>query len=276
MLARAGTLPFLVLLLYATWLWARRLLPSQAAAVLAVAILATVPPILGHAALATLDVAAAATMLLALYAMQLWMTSGQDRDALLAGLAAGAAVATKFSAVPFLGLSLPALALLQWMNGRRARAAGCAAAARRRAPAGVASRSPSLQPLAVVLLVYTPARSGCLRDRGALGLGGELPAVTARPGPYARGVAVTHVAAARVQGSLQRHHRGQGTQRRRPPLLSAGPHEPGWLVVLLLRGAGGEDTAAAAAGRSGGAVARWRATAGATATSGPRHRWCCW
>jgi hypothetical protein len=155
MLARLGTLPFLVLLLYATWLWARRLLPSLAAALMAVAILASVPPILGHAALATLDVAAAATLLVALYAMQLWMTRGRDRDALLAGVAAGVAIATKFSAVPFLGLALPALALLQWLNGRRARAAGAAPLppARRRWGGFLLA---TLAALAVVLLVYTP------------------------------------------------------------------------------------------------------------------------
>ena len=157
MLARAGTLPFLVLLLYSTWLWARRLLPSPAA-VLAVAILATVPPILGHAALATLDVAAAGTLLLALYAMQLWMSSGRDRDALLAGMASGVAIATKFSAVPFLGLSLPALALLQWLNGRRARAAGAAPPPPARTRWGGFLLA-ALAALAVVLLVYTPRAS---------------------------------------------------------------------------------------------------------------------
>ena len=60
-LARAGTLPFLVLLLLATWLWARRLFVADAAALLALVLLISVPPILGHAALATLDIAAAAT-----------------------------------------------------------------------------------------------------------------------------------------------------------------------------------------------------------------------
>ena len=74
-LARLGMLPFLVLLLYATWLWARRLLPSEGAALLAVVLTVSVPPILGHAALASLDVAAAATTLLALYALQCWMVS---------------------------------------------------------------------------------------------------------------------------------------------------------------------------------------------------------
>ncbi|TLZ28603.1 MAG: phospholipid carrier-dependent glycosyltransferase, partial [Gammaproteobacteria bacterium] len=112
-LARAGVLPFLALLLLATWLWARRLFASQGAALLSVLLLASVPAVLGHAALASLDVAAAATCLLALYALQLWLVSGRLRDAVRFGLAAGLAVGTKFSAVPFIGLALPALALVR-------------------------------------------------------------------------------------------------------------------------------------------------------------------
>jgi 4-amino-4-deoxy-L-arabinose transferase-like glycosyltransferase len=112
-LARAGVLPFLALLLLATWLWARRLFSSPGAALLSVLLLASVPAVLGHAALASLDVAAAATCLLALYTLQLWLVSARLRDATLFGLAAGLAVGTKFSAVPFIGLALPALALVQ-------------------------------------------------------------------------------------------------------------------------------------------------------------------
>jgi hypothetical protein len=118
-LARAGTLPFLVLLLFATWLWARRLMASEGAALLAVALLISVPPILGHAALATLDVAAAATTLLALYTLENWLTSGRWEEAVLFGVTAGIAVATKFSAVPFIGLSLLALAAVQGLNSWR-------------------------------------------------------------------------------------------------------------------------------------------------------------
>jgi hypothetical protein len=112
-LARLGMLPFLALLLVATWLWARRLLPSEGAALLAVVLLVSVPPVLGHAALASLDVAAAATMLLALYALQCWIVSARLRDAVFLGLASGFAVVTKFSGVPFIGVSLIALGLTQ-------------------------------------------------------------------------------------------------------------------------------------------------------------------
>jgi len=118
-LARAGVLPFLALLLFATWLWARRLFRSQGAALLSVLLLVSVPAVLAHAALASLDVAAAATCLLALYTLQLWVVSARLRDAALFGLAAGLAVGTKFSAVPFIGLALPALALVHTCVGWR-------------------------------------------------------------------------------------------------------------------------------------------------------------
>jgi 4-amino-4-deoxy-L-arabinose transferase-like glycosyltransferase len=141
-LARLGMLPFLALLLFATWLWARRLLPSEAAALLAVLLLVSVPPVLGHAALASLDVAAAATILLALYALQCWITSARRRDAVLFGLASGLAVVTKFSAVPFIAVSLIVLALAHWaVVARAARAPGALA------PGGpVAAPGPSALP----------------------------------------------------------------------------------------------------------------------------------
>ena len=118
-LARAGTLPFLVLLFLATWLWAHRLFESQLAALLAVAFLASVPPILGHAGLATLDVAAAGTAMLALYSLENWLKSGRWEEAVLFGFTSGIAVATKFSAVPFIALSLASLGLVQALNSWR-------------------------------------------------------------------------------------------------------------------------------------------------------------
>ena len=124
-LARLGMLPFLALLLVATWLWARRLLPSEGAALLAVVLLASVPPVLGHAALASLDVAAAATTLLALYALECWLSSARRSTAALFGLAAGVAVVTKFSSVPFIAVSLIVLTLTHaWLHGRAGVAAG--------------------------------------------------------------------------------------------------------------------------------------------------------
>lgn len=119
-LARLGTLPFFALLLFAAWLWARRVADSDHEALLAVLLLASVPPVLGHAALATLDVPAAATTLLALYLLQRWLMSTRRRDAILAGVAGGVAVGTKLSAIPFLGLG--ALVLFGALNSLRATA----------------------------------------------------------------------------------------------------------------------------------------------------------
>lgn len=119
-LARLGALPFLALLLFVTWLWARRMLAGEGAALLAVILLLSVPPVLGHAGLAALDVAAAATILLALYALDRWLDTPSARTAVLFGLASGLAVGTKFSAVPYIGLSLLALALTHWVLRARA------------------------------------------------------------------------------------------------------------------------------------------------------------
>ena len=119
-LARLGALPFLALLLFATWLWARRLMPSAAAALLPVALLASIPPVLGHGGLASLDVAAAATGLLAFYALQAWLIRGTWRAAVLFGLATGLAVVTKFSAVPFIALALVTLGGMQFLLARSA------------------------------------------------------------------------------------------------------------------------------------------------------------
>jgi hypothetical protein len=160
-LARLGMLPFLVLLLIATWLWARRLLSSDGAALLAVVLLISVPPVLGHAALASLDVAAAATTLVALYALQRWITSARLVDAALFGLTAGFAVVTKFSSVPFLAIALIVLALTHWaVAARGARApphpadAGAAAASWRTRTVGLLVAA--LVALLPVWIVYGP------------------------------------------------------------------------------------------------------------------------
>lgn len=115
-LARLGALPFLPLLLFAMWLWARRVLVSAGASLLAVLLLMSVPPILGHSALAALDVPAAATTLLALYLIHRWLESGSVAGAVWAGLSAGAAVATKLSALPFIGLGVLVLLAIRYVR----------------------------------------------------------------------------------------------------------------------------------------------------------------
>jgi hypothetical protein len=113
-LARAGALPFLALMIFVTYAWARRVLPP-AGALIASGFVATTPPVLGHAGLATLDVPAAATCLLALFAVQRWLESGSWRSGVGVGLAAALAIGTKLSAIPYLGLgALVLMGLSVW------------------------------------------------------------------------------------------------------------------------------------------------------------------
>ncbi len=102
-LARAGTLPFLALLIVVTYLWARTVL-GRGASLLAAGLLATTPTVLGHAGIATIDVAAAASCLLAIYAFRRWLETGRWRDAVVLGLAVGLALGVKMSAVPYGGI----------------------------------------------------------------------------------------------------------------------------------------------------------------------------
>ena len=87
--ARLGTLPFLVLLCVVTFLWARRWFCegfSEAAGFWAVLLLVCTSPILGHAGLATNDVACAAGAALALYQFLRWLEQPRDRAMSMVGL----------------------------------------------------------------------------------------------------------------------------------------------------------------------------------------------
>jgi hypothetical protein len=99
--ARFGTLPFLVLLCVVTFLWARRWF-SEAAGFWAVLLLVCTSPILGHAGLATNDVACAAGAALALYQFLRWLEQPRTARWLWWGFATAFAVLCKFSNIPFL------------------------------------------------------------------------------------------------------------------------------------------------------------------------------
>ena len=133
-LARLGVLPFLFLGSLIVFLWTRAIADPIAAAA-AVALFTLVPPILGHAGVATTDLALAATLPAAVFAL---VRAAERPSALriaLLAFALAAAVLTKFSAIPFLGaiamavvvmkrpsarvaLALPAAALLVWAGYR--------------------------------------------------------------------------------------------------------------------------------------------------------------
>jgi hypothetical protein len=110
--ARHGELLFFLILALAVWLWARRLCGESGAA-MATLLLVTNPNVLAHAGLATTDIAAAATTTLALCAAAWWIDRPTWGRTLLFAVAVGAAVASRLSAIAFLGGPLVACYVLR-------------------------------------------------------------------------------------------------------------------------------------------------------------------
>jgi 4-amino-4-deoxy-L-arabinose transferase-like glycosyltransferase len=116
-LARLGILPFFILACLVVWFWTKHLF-GRPAALVAVLLFSNIPPILGQAGLATTDMAAAATLASALYALTLYLETPTWRRSLLLGLALAAAVASKFSNIAFFPVSLLAFALFRALWNR--------------------------------------------------------------------------------------------------------------------------------------------------------------
>jgi hypothetical protein len=102
-LARLGSLPFFVLGCAVVFMWGWRWF-GPPAAVIALALFVCLPPILGHAALATNDMACAATVAFALYEFVRWLEKPDKRRAAWFGAAVALAFLSKFSSVLFLPL----------------------------------------------------------------------------------------------------------------------------------------------------------------------------
>jgi hypothetical protein len=105
--ARLGALPFFVLACIVVFLWAGRWF-SVNAAVWAVLLFSLLPPILGHAGLATVDMPCAAGVLFALYQFMRWIEEPTLRRSMYLGAALAGAVLCKLSSVPFLAACLGA------------------------------------------------------------------------------------------------------------------------------------------------------------------------
>ena len=100
-LARVGILPFFVLASMVVALWAH-LYGGALTCLISVMLFTTLPAILGHAGLATMDMAFAATLALALWALDMWLCSPTPIRSAVLGSAAGLAVLSKFPALIFL------------------------------------------------------------------------------------------------------------------------------------------------------------------------------
>ncbi|HYC89173.1 MAG TPA: glycosyltransferase family 39 protein [Thermoanaerobaculia bacterium] len=105
---RMGNLPFLALGIVAVALWGRRLL-SPKGGLLAAVLYASLPPVLAHGGLATTDMAAAATLAFALYALDVLLERrtgfspswGGLKPALRLGLAVALGMLSKYSFLVF-------------------------------------------------------------------------------------------------------------------------------------------------------------------------------
>ncbi len=118
MLARLGTVGFLLLALGVTFALAggrKRLFAAFAAT----ALVATYPPLLGHAGLATTDVAAVATVLLFLLFLDRWADRPSPGRAAALGAGLGLATLCKLTAPAFCAITgLAWLAARRWALGR--------------------------------------------------------------------------------------------------------------------------------------------------------------
>jgi len=114
--ARLGTLPFFLLALLCVWLLAdgRR---RPGAGLLAVALTATLPALIGHGALATTDVTFAATFLLATLALQRWFEAPTNARGIAVGVAFALALLSKFSALLFFPITVGAFLVARRMAG---------------------------------------------------------------------------------------------------------------------------------------------------------------
>ncbi|MBC7898151.1 MAG: hypothetical protein H7066_22215 [Cytophagaceae bacterium] len=117
-LARLGVLPFFILAAFLVWAWTRRI-AGDGAAVVAVALFTTTPPILAHSSVATTDIGMLATLLGLHYATMLWLESPTRGRSVWLGVAGAAALTAKLSSVAFFGVGLLLILTLRWWWGRR-------------------------------------------------------------------------------------------------------------------------------------------------------------
>lgn len=137
-LARLGILPFFIVGGVFLFAWARHL-AGESVAVVSVFLYSLTPSVLAHSGLATTDAAAMASFVALMFAFQLWLERPHSlKRTVWFGIAAGVAVGSKISAIPFFGATalltilayatanrrggirpaeLPALRVVRWRFG---------------------------------------------------------------------------------------------------------------------------------------------------------------
>jgi hypothetical protein len=110
--ARRGNLLFLVIGIVAVFGWAFERFDATTA-ILAAALFSLLPPVLAHAGLVTTDMAGAAALPLALWALDHFLRLPTWRSTILLGAAIAFGLLTKFSFVPFFGASAVVVCLIE-------------------------------------------------------------------------------------------------------------------------------------------------------------------
>lgn len=119
-LARAGILPFFWLASLAVFLWANRV-AGRLAALVAVLLFTTTPPVLAHSGLATTDMAITAFLLLALYATVVFAERPSWQASVLLAVAMAGAVLSKFTVFLFYPASAAGVAVMWLLVARPSR-----------------------------------------------------------------------------------------------------------------------------------------------------------
>ena len=109
-LARIGVLPFFTMASVLVWVLTRGQF-GDVAAIVATLLFNTLPPVLGHAAVATTDMPATATFLLAFWLFRRWLRYRTLQSCVLMSVGIAAALLTKYSNLVFLAATLPVVAL---------------------------------------------------------------------------------------------------------------------------------------------------------------------
>jgi hypothetical protein len=117
-LARVGVLPFFVLTCFVVASWTRTLF-GRTAALLATLLFSFLPPVLGHAGLATTDMVFTATFACAAYSLVGLVDRPSAPRAALCGVAVGLAAASKFSFLLFGPVCAAAILGLAYAERRR-------------------------------------------------------------------------------------------------------------------------------------------------------------
>lgn len=117
LLARLGILPFFFVTCVLVAVWAKRWF-GAAGAIIAAVLLTTTPTVLAHAALATTDMASAATLLLALGSLFAVIARPALKTAVIAGCCVALALLAKFSSIPYLAVSIPVMLFFRWLLGQ--------------------------------------------------------------------------------------------------------------------------------------------------------------